>query len=340
MSVFSTSTPKDRFPATSLSCSYTPRLVAYLKSLNISLVLTSAQSGRVLCIGAGPKELVMSVVDFDQPHGVAASTDKIALSLNQQLQLFVSEDRPERPLSMNPLSLTRERHEFSSNQSRYTAGLSSPDLAWGTDGLWFANPAFCGLSTLTNDGRLMNLWKPAFVSELAEEDHWHINGVAVENGVPRYVTAMAESKAAGGKRVRVLNRGVIVNVPSGEVVCRGLFSPAAPRVHNGSLWVLQANSGQLCHVHRRTGVAHVVETFPGYTTGFDCHDGFGFVGLSSSCGDSESAVMPLSAREKLWCGLAVVNLTTGKVVEALKLLTGFECISSVAVVPGRMPTLI
>jgi uncharacterized protein (TIGR03032 family) len=292
-----------------------------------------------MSLSANQQELVLSVVDFDRPHGVAASGNKIALSLNQQLRLFVSRDQCEDCCQVDRSCATGNRREFSARQSRYTPGFSSPDLAWGTDGLWIANPAFSCLSTLTNDGRLLNLWKPGFTSEFSEEDQCRINGVAMENGTPRYVTAMAEWNTVGDWRKPVLNPGVIIHVPGGEVLCRGLFSPAAPRVHNGRLWVLEACSGQLCHVNRQTGEVDVVETFPGYTTGLDCHAGYGFVGLSSTCGATDSATTPLAAQGNLWCGLAVVELATGKAVEAVKLLSGFESISSVAIVAGPLPTL-
>jgi uncharacterized protein (TIGR03032 family) len=339
VSVFSSASKKDGVRAASLSCRYSSGLVTLLRSLNISLVLTSAEGSRVLSIGANQQELVMSVVDFDQPHGIAASGNKIALSLNQQLRLFVSRDRSESSCQSDRYYESQHRQEFSAQQSRHTAGFSSPDLAWGTEGLWIANPTYSCLSTLTNDGRLLNLWKPGFNSEFSEEDRCWVNGVALEDGTPRYVTAMAEWNTVRGWRESVLNPGVIIHVPGGEVLCRGLFSPTAPRVHNGRLWVLQACSGQLCLVNRQTGEFDVVETFPGYTTGLDCHAGYGFVGLSSTYSDADLNVRPLAAQGNLWCGLAVVDLTTGKAVEALKLLSGFESISAVAVVAGPLPTL-
>ncbi|MEI7699874.1 MAG: DUF4915 domain-containing protein [Planctomycetia bacterium] len=339
MSVFSPASKKDGVRATSLSCRYSPGLVPFLRSLNISLVLTAAEGDRVLSLTANQQELVMSVVDFDKPRGVAASGNKIALSLKQQLRLFVSRERSESSRQPDHSFESKNRREFSAQQSRSTAGFSSPDLAWGTDGLWIANPTFSCLSTLTNDGRLLNLWKPGLSSEFSDEDRCRVNGVALENGTPHYVTAMAEWNTVGGWREPVRNPGVIINVPGGEVLCRGLFSPTAPRVHNGRLWVLQACSGQLCLVNRQTGEFDVVETFPGYSTALDCHAGYGFVGLSSTCSDTDSNVGPLAAKGNLWCGLAVVDLTTGKAVEALKLLSGFESISAVAVVAGPLPTL-
>lgn len=279
----------------------------------------------------------MSVVDFDQPHGVAVNGNRIALSLNQQLRLFVSREQSVGAPQSDRYFEIKHRREFSAQQSRLTSGFSSPDLAWGTDGLWIANPAFSCLSTLTNDGRLLNLWKPGPNSEFAEEDRCRISGVALEDGMPRYATAMAEWNTVGGWREPVLNPGVILHIPGGEVLCRGLFSPTAPRVHDGRLWVLQACSGQLCHVNRKTGEADVAETFPGYATGMDCHAGYGFVGLSTTFQGTSNAA--LASHGNLWCGLAVVNLMTGKAIEALKLLSGFESISAVAVVPGPLPTL-
>ncbi len=42
------------------------------------------------------------------------------------------------------------------------------------------------------------LWQPPFVTKLAAEDRCHLNGLAMESGKPRYVTAVSQSDVADG----------------------------------------------------------------------------------------------------------------------------------------------
>ena len=58
------------------------------------------------------------------------------------------------------------------------------------------------------------LWRPPFVSRLAAEDRCHLNGLALRDGAPAYVTAVAETDVADGWRDNRAAGGVVVDVAS------------------------------------------------------------------------------------------------------------------------------
>src|SRR5205085_2915823 len=80
-------------------------------------------------------------------------------------------------------------------------------------------------------------WRPPFITALAAEDRCHLNGLGVVEGQPKYVTALGETDAAGGWRADKPQGGCLIDVPSGEVISRGLSMPHSPRWHDGRLWL-------------------------------------------------------------------------------------------------------
>ncbi len=91
--------------------------------------------------------------------------------------------------------------------------------------------------------------EPPFISALAAEDRCHLNGLALAAAgtavAPKYVTALGATDIAGGWRPEKAKGGCLIDVPSGEVVVRGLSMPHSPRLHEGRLWLLESGTGRL-----------------------------------------------------------------------------------------------
>jgi uncharacterized protein (TIGR03032 family) len=60
-----------------------------------------------------------------------------------------------------------------------------------------------------------------------------LNGLALENGVPRYVTAVSKSDTIDGWRDRRTDGGIVIDVATGKVVLGGLSMPHSPRLYGG-----------------------------------------------------------------------------------------------------------
>ena len=56
------------------------------------------------------------------------------------------------------------------------------------------------------------IWKPPFISKLAPEDRCHLNGLAMRDGEPRYVTAVCKSDVVDGWRDRRNDGGIIIDI--------------------------------------------------------------------------------------------------------------------------------
>src|SRR5262249_58703697 len=110
-------------------------------------------------------------------------------------------------------------------------------------------------------------WRPPFVTALAGEDRCHLNGMALPDGQPKYVTALAETDTPQGWRPNKATSGCLIDVASGRAVARGLAMPHSPRLHQGRVWLLDSGTGRLVTADPATGEVRAVAEQPGYLRG-------------------------------------------------------------------------
>ena len=202
----------------------------------------------------------------------------------------------------------------------YTTGdLDVHDLAAEAGGrLVFVNTRFGCLAALSGRDSFTPLWLPAFQSRLVPEDRCHLNGLALDDGRVRYVTAVAMSDMADGWRDRRRDGGVVVDVQRNEVVARGLSMPHSPRVYHGRLWLHNSGTGEFGHVDLAAGRFEPLCFCPGYLRGLAFAGDFAVMGLSLARQEDKTfGGLPLgenlgSRGAEPRCGLLVVDLQSGQ----------------------------
>ncbi|MGH8606105.1 MAG: DUF4915 domain-containing protein, partial [Gammaproteobacteria bacterium] len=118
--------------------------------------------------------------------------------------------------------------------------------AYDRDGtLWVVNTRFGCLCTLDAEHSFQPRWRPPFVSAYAPEDRCHLNGLALVDGRPKYVTALGETDTAGGWRANKRNGGLLMDVETHQISLRGLSMPHSPRWSQDKLWFLESGQGSL-----------------------------------------------------------------------------------------------
>src|SRR5262249_10812766 len=155
-------------------------------------------------------------------------------------------------------------------------------------------------------------------------------------------TALGETDTPGGWRANKASGGCLIDVPSGEIVVRGLSMPHSPRWHDGRLWLLESGTGRLAYVDLTDGRGQSVVELPGFARGLALLGPYAFVGLSKIRKTSAIDGVPLAERrEQLKCGVAVVDLCGGQIVAFLEFQTAVEEIFDVQLLPGlRFPEVI
>ena len=212
-------------------------------------------------------------------------------------------------------------------------------MAYGVGGeLWIVNTRFSCLCTLDRSASFAPRWRPPFVTALEPSDRCHLNGLAMVDGRPRYVTALGETDEPTGWRADKAKGGILMDVASGEILTRGLSMPHSPRWHAGRLWVCESGAGTLGYVDPATGRYEPVAEVPGFTRGLDFAGNFAFVGLSQVRESAVFSGIPITERlaaDERTCGVYVVDLTSGRVVAFQRFDTAVQEIFAVTVLPGR-----
>jgi uncharacterized protein (TIGR03032 family) len=224
-----------------------------------------------------------------------------------------------------------------------TGELDAHDIGQLADGRpVFVNTLYNCLATPSDRHSFAPIWKPPFVSKIVKEDRCHLNGLAMEDGVPRYVTAVSKSDTIDGWRDRRFDGGIVVDVQSGEIVVGGLSMPHSPRLYAGRLWVLNSGTGDLGWVElgKGGGKFHALAFCPGFVRGLGFHGKYAFVGLSKP---RYQRFEGLALDKKLaetdsepWCGVQVIDLDSGTCVHWFRLDGPVAELYDVGVVPGMV----
>jgi uncharacterized protein (TIGR03032 family) len=305
--------------------------VPLLRSLKSSLLVSTYAAGKLVVVGVHDESLNLSFLNFEQCMGVAIGPKRLAVGTGQQIW-FLENDR-----SLAPRVEPVGTHDgcYLARTSFLTGQIQGHEMGWVNDELWVVNTLFSCLCSLHTGYNFVPRWRPPFISELEANDRCHLNGMALEHGIPRYVTAMAETNTPGGWREHKSKTGCIIDVQSNEVISRGFAMPHSPRVYNDKLWVLNSGCGELATIDRKTGQSETVESVPGYTRGLAFCGPFAFVGMSQIRETSVFGGVPIAEkRDELRCGVAVIDLRSGKSVAYLEFETGVQEVFDVQVLPG------
>jgi uncharacterized protein (TIGR03032 family) len=213
----------------------------------------------------------------------------------------------------------------------------------GLSELWFINTRFSCLATRSDIYSFIPRWKPKFISALAPEDRCHLNGFCLRDGAPRYITALGATDQPGGWRADRPTGGVLIDIPTDQIIAAGLSMPHSPRWHNNRLWLLESGNGGVGTVDPATGQYTEICRLPGFTRGFDFAGPYAFIGLSKV---RESAVfsgiaiaqMPQSDRK---CGVWIIDTRTGQVAGFVQFTDAVQEIFAIQALRGiRWPEVL
>jgi hypothetical protein len=164
----------------------------WLATHRMSLALTSYQTGQLLLIGPlANGRLSVFQRNFVRAMGLWASPQRIYLSTIAHIWrlenvLGPGQSAKHRAHQYQRLYVPRDAHT--------TGDLDLHEMTVDSEGrLIFVNTKYSCLATTDPVHSFRPLWKPSFISKLAPEDRCHLNGLCLQNGKPKYVTAVSRS---------------------------------------------------------------------------------------------------------------------------------------------------
>jgi uncharacterized protein (TIGR03032 family) len=313
----------------------------WLHEQRLSLAFTTYQAGKLFFIGLQANgRLSVFERTFNRCLGLWGDGQTLWMSSLYQLWRFENVFDP---------GQTHEGYDrlYVPQVSYITGDIDIHDLAVESSGrLVFVNTLFGCLATTSETHSFVPLWQPSFLSKLAAEDRCHLNGLALEHGRAKYVTAVSKSDVADGWRDRRHDGGVVIDVTTNQVITEGLSMPHSPRVYRDKLWLLNSGTGHFGYIDRATGKFEEVAFCPGYLRGLSFHADFAVVGLSKQRENRTFSGLALDgnlakAEAEPRCGLHVIDLRTGSVVHWLRFEGVVSELYDVVTLPGvRRPQAI
>ena len=295
-------------PLPPFTCNYSSNLPELLQQLNITLAITTYQAGKVIFISAtSPDNIIQLPRNFKKAMGIAFHAGKMAISVEDEVIVLanspeLAKSYPPKPDTYDALYLPRATY--------YTGHVDLHDLDWAGKDLWAVNTKFSCLSRIDENFSFTPVWKPFFISDLVPEDRCHLNGMAMEDGIPRYVTALGQTDLQEGWRPNKSKGGIILDVEKNEVIASGLAMPHSPRIYDGELYCLMSALGQLVKVDPANGNKTLVHQFDSYVRGMAKKDDYLFVGISKIRHKSPAfGDLPI-AEKSTKCGIEVIHFPT------------------------------
>lgn len=317
------------------------QFTAWMAEQRVSLAFTTYQAGKFFLLGLQPDgRLDIFNRTFERCLGMGFCGDTFWLSSLYQLWRFEN------------LLETGQHHQGYDRlyvpQVAYTTGdLDIHDVAVDGSGRpVFVNTLFSCLATVSERYSFAPLWRPPFISRFAAEDRCHLNGLAMRDDEPRYVTAVSRSDVADGWREYRRDGGVVIETKTNEILVGGLSMPHSPRWHDDRLWLLDSGNGQLGYLDEANARFEPVTFIPGYGRGLAFSGDFAIVGSSEPRHNKTFSGLSLDEllaqkQAKPRCGLYVVDLKTGDIVHWLRIEGVVDELYDVAVLPDvRRPMAI
>lgn len=346
---------EDNSPAP-LRSKHTANFPALLEQLNISLLVTTYQAGKLVLFRTDGDKINTHFRDMPRPMGLAADHTRLAVGAAREIRHY---------RNLTPVCRRLEptdRHDacYLPRSVHVTGDIDIHEMAWIArkpsksgedpqvdDELWFVNTRFSCLCTLNGVHSFVPRWRPPFVTALAPEDRCHLNGLGLapdDKGQlsVRYVTALAATDTHQGWRAHKKDGGVVMEVPSGAILARGLSMPHSPRWVRDRLWLLESGKGGLGVLELSNGRFESVANLPGFTRGLDFHGDLAFVGLSQVRESAVFSGIPIAERALVErnCGVWVVDIRNGQTVAFLRFEDAVQEVFAVQVLAGiRYPEI-
>jgi len=290
------------------SFSYSENLGELLYSQQICLAITCYQSGALLFVGGEQNgEIVVDENNYGYVMGLHCDREQLHVSTFDKILSFKSgqESTDESPDIL-----------YKPDQIHDVGDIDIHEMDLDSTGrLTFVNTAYSCIAALNTYGMAEPIWTPPFITELRPENRCHLNGMCLADGIVRYATAISTADEPHGWRGRGKKTGVVMDAQSNEIVIEGLSIPHSPRLHGGSLWVLESGRGYLQKVNPVTFRREDVAFCPGFLRGLNFTGKYAIAGMSLG---RKNGLEGLEINERLQqlnlqpgCGVTVVDTLAG-----------------------------
>ena len=320
-----------------------PGLGAWLHETGGSLVFSTYQSARIFFLsGQENGETVALERIVGSAMGLAAGKDQLWIANKEQIWRFAN-------VGSRKIDGQGQEHDFDAvympRWGLFVGPCDTHDILTRVrfqgqlHELLFVNTNFSCIASISGHYNFVPVWKPPFVSGIGSGDRCHLNGMGARDGQLAFATACAETDTDLGWKAHKKDGGILMEVPSGDIIARGFAMPHSPRWHDGKVWMLDSGRGDFGYVDPANGRFEPVALCPGFARGLHIVGDYAVIGLSRLRPNTFAAGLPIKERLETLniperCGLLVVDLRTGQSAHWLTIEGAVSELYDVAFLPG------
>ncbi len=301
-----------------------------LVDLNLTLAISTYQAGKVIFISAIDESTISQLPrDFNKPMGICLKNNFLAIASLGEISIFknipeLAKDYPPQPKTYDSLFFPRATY--------YTGMVDIHDIAFTKNELIGINTQYSCICKIDQNFSFTPFWKPNFITELVPEDRCHLNGMAMVDDEPLYVTALGQTNFAEGWRSSKTNGGVLIHVPTNKIVLENLAMPHSPRVYNGFVYVLLSATGQLLKYDPQNGRHEIISELGVFVRGMQIFENYFFIGFSK-IRKSSSGFKDLPIAEKaVDAGILIYDLNKNEIIGRVQYENSVDEIYDVSVI--------
>jgi uncharacterized protein (TIGR03032 family) len=317
-------------PLAPFSCTYSPDLPELLLKLNCSIAITTYQAGKVVLIS--PKDenqLTILPRTFSKPMGFEIDGEKMVLATKDEILYFENS----RELAVHyPNKKNTYDSLFIPRATFYTGQVDMHDVALGKDGIIAVNTSFSCLCLVSGNYNFIPGWQPPFISQLISEDRCHLNGMALKNGKPKYVTALGDTNTPQGWREAIINGGILMDVETNQNILDRLPMPHSPMFYQNELYMLLSATGELIRIDLKDRKYEVIKNLNGFCRGLDIYNDYAFVAMSRLRKNSSTFAKLDFAEKADIAGIKIIHLPTKALVGEIAFQSSVDEIYSLKIV--------
>lgn len=323
--------------AEALSSKFTQSFPDFLNQMGVSVLVSTYQAGKLILLRPQGNTLNTHFFGMEKPMGIALQDAHLAIGTGFQLSHFynMGDVAPKiAPLNThNACYVPRETH-ITGNIDIHEMGFTDEKE------LWLVNTRMSCLCTVSPEHSIVPRWHPPFISAYDLTDRCHLNGLAMRDGQPSYVSALGTTDTAAGWRKDKAHGGMLMDIRDNRMISSGLSMPHSPRWYQDKLWVLESGAGSLATVDEETGKLTTIVELPGFTRGIGFIGRYAIIGLSQVRETAVFAGLPLTERcQDRQCGVYIVDIIEKKVVAFVVFSGEVQEIFSIQIIPASFPTI-
>lgn len=298
---------------------YSSEFLEWLRTEEISLAVSTYQTNKLFLIGRDTtKHLFVSERSFERAMGLHVESEN-SFYLSTRFLLW----RFENALAKGQIHKEADK-VYIPRQAFTTGDLDAHDISRDENGdIVFVNTRYNCIAKISEKYNFKPLWMPPFISKMVSEDRCHLNGMAMRDGKPRYVTMVSQTDRLDAWREYRHNGGIVMDMQTSEVLAEGLSMPHSPRYYQDKLWVLNAGKGEFGYVDSETNKFKAITRLDGFLRGLAFYKNYALIGLSKPRHERTFAGLPLEEllnerQAEPKCGIWIVDINTGEIIHSLE----------------------